>query len=150
MARNYKKTFLHGIAAIMETPQYRISIALLFLCLVSFIWAMPFASPTNIINEEFQVSYNELKAFLAVDRTDEREHIKDVWNCVNFTDTLLENASKFGIIGHFVVVDFGNNDATTHAIAMFNTDKGFIYIEPQNDKELDPEMFEILYIYQWE
>jgi len=145
---NIKKSILHAIAAIMETPEYKFTAILFSLWLLSTIMVSLPTLPRPS-HEYYEVSYNDLKSFLATDQTDNREYIKGEWNCVSFTDQLLENASKYGLKGYFTIIQYHNvDDSSTHAIAMFNTDQGFIYIEPQNDKEVDPDTFKIYAIYE--
>ena len=84
-------------------------------------------------------SYAELTDFLAADKTDEIPYSRPDFMCQHFSLTLRENANKQGWRCAYVEIDsvpieggYGINYA--HAIVAFNTtDRGLIYIEPQND-----------------
>jgi predicted RNase H-like nuclease (RuvC/YqgF family) len=76
-------------------------------------------------------TYAEAIAFIHLDRTDENEYTDD-YVCYDFTADFNANAFQMGYRCGFVYIEFPDS---AHAIACFNTtDRGLIYIEPQNDK----------------
>lgn len=75
--------------------------------------------------------------FLRRDKTDEKEYIEDVYTCYHFAAELGRNADEEGIRSAYVRIDF---PASAHSIVAFDTvDVGLIFIEPQNDEEMDVE-----------
>lgn len=76
-------------------------------------------------------TYASMEAFLASDKTDQNTYNATTYNCVNFS-AVIADAAKQNIRYAFVDVDFPGT--TGHALVAFNTtDKGMVYIEPQND-----------------
>ena len=83
-------------------------------------------------------TYEEMVDFIRKDRTDEREYIEGKYECRHFARDVCNNAEDEGIRCALVLVDF---EEGSHAIVGFNTvDKGFIYIEPQTDEEVEIEV----------
>lgn len=81
-------------------------------------------------------SYAQMKAFVAADKTDHNTYNAATYNCVNFSNDLITNAAKQGIRAAYVNIDFP--DSSGHSIVAFNTtDKGFVYIESQDDDEVN-------------
>ena len=79
-------------------------------------------------------TYAEAIAFINSDRTDENEYTDD-YVCYDFTADFDTNAFQMGYRCGFVYIEFPDS---AHAIACFNTtDRGLIYIEPQNDEIVD-------------
>ena len=79
-------------------------------------------------------TYAEAIAFIDSDRTDENEYTDD-YVCYDFTADFDSNAFQMGYRCGFVYIEFPDS---AHAIACFNTtDRGLIYIEPQNDEIVD-------------
>lgn len=80
-------------------------------------------------------SYSEMEAFIASDKTNENEYDVDTYNCYDFTNAVCNNAFERGYRCGFVYVELSGIYA--HAIVCFNTtDKGLIFIEPQNDVQV--------------
>jgi len=83
-------------------------------------------------------TYNELLSFIRKDRTDEMGYVVDGFTCHDFADMLRNNAYKqgyrsFGV--YLYLVD------SAHAIIGFNTtDRGMVFIEPQNDYFVELEI----------
>jgi len=76
-------------------------------------------------------TYDEAIAFTNSDKTDENEYTSD-YVCYDFTADFDSNAFQTGYRCGFVYIEFSDS---AHAIACFNTtDRGLIYIEPQNDE----------------
>jgi len=87
-------------------------------------------SSSNILADP---TYASMEAFLASDKTDQNTYNATTYNCVNFSADVIANASKQNIRCAYVNIDFGNI-LSGHAIVAFDTtDKGMVYIEPQND-----------------
>lgn len=73
---------------------------------------------------------NEMTLFLECDDTDKTEYSEKNWNCINFSISLIANATLQGLRCGFVILDF---DQISHAVVAFHTDRGMIYIDPQCD-----------------
>jgi len=79
-------------------------------------------------------TYSEAIAFIISDRTDQNEYTDD-YVCYDFTADFNTNAFQMGYRCGFVYIEFPDS---AHAIACFNTtDRGLIYVEPQNDRIVD-------------
>jgi len=79
-------------------------------------------------------TYDEAIAFINSDKTNENEHTQD-YVCYDFTADFDSNAFQVGYRCGFVYIEFTDS---AHSIACFNTtDRGLIYIEPQNDEIVD-------------
>jgi hypothetical protein len=81
-------------------------------------------------------SYREMREFLARDKTNEREYIKDEYMCHHFSVDVKANSVKEGIRCAYVLIEFPvTSPITAHAIvAFYTTDRGLVFIEPQLDK----------------
>jgi peptidoglycan hydrolase CwlO-like protein len=76
-------------------------------------------------------TYDEAIDFINSDETDENEYTTD-YVCYDFTADFNSNAFQTGYRCGFVYIEFTDS---AHAIACFNTtDRGIIYLEPQNDE----------------
>jgi len=76
-------------------------------------------------------TYDEAIAFINSDKTDENGYTSD-YVCYDFTADFNSNAFQMGYRCGFVYIEFSDS---AHAITCFNTtDRGIIYIEPQNDE----------------
>lgn len=82
-------------------------------------------------------TYQQLKAFIAADRTDTNAYVLDSYVCEDFSADVKVHAMQQKIRYAYVSIRFfGNNSG--HAIVAFNTtDRGIIYIEPQSDEEVN-------------
>jgi hypothetical protein len=77
-------------------------------------------------------SLDEVKAFIATDKTDEHPYNIVTYNCYDFTNDFCNHAFEEGYRCGSVYIEFVEYG---HAIACFNTtDHGIVYIEPQNDQ----------------
>ena len=76
-------------------------------------------------------TYAEAIAFINSDKTDENEYTDD-YVCYDYTSYFDYNAADAGYRCGFVYIEYTDS---AHAIACFNTtDRGIIYVEPQNDE----------------
>jgi hypothetical protein len=80
-------------------------------------------------------TYQEMKAFLAQDPTNQNSYEENKYVCVDFAATVNNNAESKGI--RCAVVDIFYPDGYGHTIVAFETtDRGLIYVEPQFDEEV--------------
>jgi hypothetical protein len=81
-------------------------------------------------------SYSEVMAFINTDDTDKSEFGPGN-NCVDYSVTLWRRSYWQGIQAYLMVIRF--EDLPHHMIVGFNTtDRGWIFIEPQSDKQVYP------------
>jgi len=84
-------------------------------------------------------SYQEMKDFLKQDEASEREYVESEYICVDFAAAVKANAAEEGIRCAYVVIEYRGGSG--HAIVAFDTtDRGLVYIEPQFDWEVEPEI----------
>lgn len=84
-------------------------------------------------------SYREVKKFLADDETSKREYLEGAYTCVDFAAAVKANAAKKGIRCAYVVIEY--RGGAGHTIVAFDTtDEGLVFIEPQFDWEVEPEI----------
>jgi hypothetical protein len=84
-------------------------------------------------------SYQEMKDFLEKDKTSEREYVQNGYICVDFAADVKANAAKEGLRCAYVVIEYLGT--TGHAIVAFDTtDQGLVFVEPQFDWEVEPEI----------
>ena len=77
----------------------------------------------------------ELREFLAHDKTDSNLFIEGEYVCFDFAAELNNNAEANGIRAAYVRIRFKE---WAHAVVAFETvDRGLIFIEPQSDKEVE-------------
>lgn len=82
-------------------------------------------------------TYQEMKDFLRRDTTD-RRYYTGRYDCENFASDVCNNAEAEGIRAAVVRLEYKK---TAHKIVAFETtDKGLIFIEPQEDKEVRIEV----------
>jgi hypothetical protein len=84
-------------------------------------------------------SYREMGDFLAWDRTSEREYVESEYVCVDFAADVKANAAREGIRCAYVVIEYHRGDGHT-IVAFDTTDEGLVFIEPQFDWEVEPEL----------
>ena len=76
-------------------------------------------------------TFQEALHFTLSDQTD-KNHYNESYTCVNFANDFVNNALNKGYRCGYVVIEFSE---TRHEIVCFNiSDKGLIFIEPQNDE----------------
>ena len=78
-------------------------------------------------------TYAAMLTFLASDKTDLNTYNVNTYNCVNFSADVIANAAKQYIRCALISIDMNNADAGHDIVAFNTTDKGMVYIEPQND-----------------
>jgi len=84
-------------------------------------------------------SYQEMQAFLTQDETSEQEYLRNEYICVDFAANVKANAAEEGIRCAYVVIEYLG--ITGHAIVAFDTtDRGLVYVEPQFDWDVEPEI----------
>lgn len=80
-------------------------------------------------------SNQELTVFLSKDKTNFIPYTVD-FDCVQFSETLIENANYKGFEAIPVMVGWNTDDGIAlHEFVAFNTSDGVIWVEPQNDRE---------------
>ncbi len=85
----------------------------------------------NLINKPNATNptWNELKAFLFADPTDDETYSVNLFNCVDFAEMLHNNAERAGIKAAFVAIHL-EGSGPGHALNAFVTsDKGLVYID---------------------
>jgi len=81
-------------------------------------------------------TFGQVMTFLSEDNTDEHKYDVDNYNCVEFSNQLIFNATKAGLNAYYVSITYGVGEGG-HAVVAFNTlDKGYIFVEPQSDTVL--------------
>jgi hypothetical protein len=84
-------------------------------------------------------SYQAMKDFLKQDETSEQEYLESEYACVDFAADVKANAAKEGLRCAYVAIEYLGRIG--HAIVAFDTtDRGLVYIEPQFDWEVEPEI----------
>jgi hypothetical protein len=87
-----------------------------------------------LINPTFQ----EMKEFLLKDTTSRNQYIYGKYECRHFATDVNNNADAAGIRCAFVLLCYARGQ---HAVVAFDTtDRGLIYIEPQTDAAIKPEI----------
>lgn len=84
-------------------------------------------------------SYREMGDFLAWDTTSEREYVESEYVCVDFAADVKANAVKEGIRCAYVLIEYPGESGHT-IVAFDTTDEGLVFIEPQFDWEVEPEI----------
>jgi len=84
-------------------------------------------------------SYQEMKDFLEQDETSEQEYLENEYICVDFAADVKANAAKEGLRCAYVVIEYYGGSGHT-IVALDTTDRGLVYIEPQFDWEVEPEI----------
>ncbi len=84
-------------------------------------------------------SWDQLKAFLIEDKTDERDYVLGDFVCGSFAQDVHNNAEKAGIRAAWVAIDLANKPIG-HAINAFNTtDLGMAFTDSTGDTAEDNE-----------
>ena len=83
-------------------------------------------------------TFEELKDFILKDPTSHNEFVLNQYECRHFATEVDNNAEAEGLRCAFVLLGFERGQ---HAIVAFDTtDKGLVYIEPQTDARIHPEV----------
>lgn len=78
-------------------------------------------------------SWDQLKTFLAEDKTDERDYVLGDFVCGSFAQDVHNNAEKAGIRAAWVAIDLANKPIG-HALNAFNTiDRGMVFTDSTGD-----------------
>lgn len=86
-------------------------------------------------------SYQEMKDFLARDSTSGQEYVSDEYTCVDFAADIRANAAREGFRCAYVILEYPEGGGHT-IVAFDTTDRGLVYIEPQFDWEVEPQVGE--------
>jgi len=94
---------------------------------------------SNIQNEVLRNStFAEVRDFILEDKTSQNQFIPYVYECRHFATDVNNNAEAAGIRCAFVLLCY---PVGQHAVVAFETiDRGLIYIEPQTDAAIQPEV----------
>jgi len=111
-----------------------------FLILVTVISGVAVVNYASIVNgKEGTVrdpAYQEMLDFIAFDQTDRNGFNEENYTCLNFALDVKNHAFLKGYKCGLVYVVF---PSSTHTVVCFNTtDRGLVYIEPQNDAIVKP------------
>jgi len=83
-------------------------------------------------------TFQELKDFILKDPTSRSEFILNQYECRHFATDVDNNAEAAGLRCAFVLLCF---DQGQHAVvAFYTTDNGLVYIEPQTDARIHPQV----------
>ena len=83
-------------------------------------------------------TWDELRAFLAGDETDEQAYIPSSFVCADFAEVLHNNAEEEGLRAAYVLVDLQDHPEG-HALNAFDTtDRGLVYIDDTGTVEYCP------------
>jgi hypothetical protein len=74
-------------------------------------------------------TWQELMSFLAEDRTEQNDYIKDIYDCSQFSRDVHNNAEEAGIRAAEVQVWFKNEEVGHALNAFITTDYGLVYID---------------------
>lgn len=77
-----------------------------------------------------------VKMFLADLRIWRNEYIEGRYVCSNFTQKVVDEATKIGMRCGFVTISF-KNSPIGHAIIVFETDYGTVFVEPQKGEQVE-------------
>ena len=83
-------------------------------------------------------TFEELQAFIAKDSTNKNKWMTNAYECRHFASELCNNARDASLNCAFVLLCYNHGQ---HAVVAFDTvDKGLVYIEPQTDNIIYPEI----------
>jgi hypothetical protein len=83
-------------------------------------------------------TFQEMREFLLNDTTSRNQYIYGKYECRHFATDVNNNADAAGIRCAFVLLCYARGQ---HAVVAFETtDRGLIYIEPQTDAAIKPEV----------
>jgi hypothetical protein len=88
-------------------------------------------------------SYQEMREFLARDKTDQREWVRTAYTSINFAADVKANAAREGIRCAFVAIE--HPEVGHGMVAFYTTDRGLVFIEPQFDWEVEPRIGQRFY-----
>lgn len=83
-------------------------------------------------------SFKELRDFILNDTTSRNKFLLNQYECRHFATEVVNNAEAGGLRAAFVLLGY---DRGQHAVVAFDTtDRGLVYIEPQTDAAIHPEV----------
>lgn len=83
-------------------------------------------------------TFQELKDFILKDPTNRNKFVLNQYECRHFATEVNNNAEAEGLRSAFVLLCY---DRGQHAVVAFDTtDRGLVYIEPQTDAVIHPEV----------
>jgi len=83
-------------------------------------------------------TFRELRDFILRDPTSRNEFVLNQYECRHFATYVCNNAEAEGLRCAFVLLGFERGQ---HAVVAFETtDRGLVYIEPQTDARIHPEV----------
>ena len=83
-------------------------------------------------------TFQELRDFILTDPTSRNEFVLNQYECRHFATDVNNNADAEGLRCAFVLLCY---DRGQHAVVAFDTtDRGLVYIEPQTDAAIHPEV----------
>jgi hypothetical protein len=83
-------------------------------------------------------SYQEMRDFLARDKTNEREWVEGEYTSVNSAADVKLNAVREGIRCAYVYIGFP--EGMLPVVAFDTTDRGLVFIEPWSDWKVEPQI----------
>ena len=84
-------------------------------------------------------SYEGMIAFLDEEDTSNQQYTESEYICVDFAAGVKANAVNEGLRCAYVIIEYRGTSG--HAIVAFDTtDRGLVYVEPQHDWEVEPEI----------
>jgi hypothetical protein len=107
------------------------------------IWTDNISSYENVttINQTYEMktpTFKEVKDFILKDPTSRNTFVLNKYECRHFATDVNNNADAAGLRCAFVLLCYRNGQ---HAVVAFDTtDRGMIYIEPQTDAAIQPEV----------
>jgi hypothetical protein len=84
-------------------------------------------------------TYDEVRQFLAQDRTDANKYVEGEYVCSDFAADVNTSAEAQGL--RCALVEIKYPEGSGHAVVAFQTvDRGLVFIEPQYDEEVTIEL----------
>jgi len=94
-------------------------------------------------------TYDEMVSFIVVDKTETNTYVDSSYVCHDFSYDVKRNAFNAGYRCFWVGIEY--NLIYYHAVVAFNTtDRGIVYIEPQNDEIVTVEIGKMMYWFDGE
>jgi len=106
-------------------------------------WTVNASSAESVVSANKTIvvknpTFRELRDFILRDPTSRNQFALNQYECRHFATEVDNNAEAEGLRCGFVLLCF---DRGQHAVVVFDTaDRGLIYIEPQTDAAIDPEI----------
>ncbi|MBA7642933.1 hypothetical protein ES703_50642 [subsurface metagenome] len=101
-------------------------------------WGVYTIGSTSQAIELKNPTFQELRDFILRDPTSHNEFVLNEYECRHFATDVNNNAEAEGLRCAFVLLCF---DRGQHSVVAFDTtDRGLVYIEPQTDAAIHPEV----------